>query len=81
MPKSPTHAVLIPTNFIGHDGKERTKWHDVGSAWDNGNGKMNFILVFQPGISFQIVPKKTWEERKAANNTDNGIDDVNGDPF
>ena len=66
MPKSPTHAVLIPTNFIGRDGKERTKWHAVGSAWDNGNGKLNFNLVYQPGVSFQIVPNKAWDERKAA---------------
>jgi hypothetical protein len=62
----PTHSVLIPVNFVGRDGTEITKWFEVGSAWDNGNGKMNFNLVNSPGVNFQIVPNKAWDERKKA---------------
>jgi len=69
----PTHAVLIPVEFVGHDGKQRTKWYKVGAAWDNGAGKMNFTLVYQPGISFQVVPDKAWEERNQAAKEEEGF--------
>jgi hypothetical protein len=62
--KPPTHAVVIPVSFTGREGNKKTKWYEVGAAWDNGNGKMNFNLVYQPGISFQIVPNKQINTQK-----------------
>lgn len=58
MSRRPTHAVLIAVKYPKGPGQEGTKWYEVGSLWLNDNGKMNFNLAYQPGVSFQVVPSK-----------------------
>jgi hypothetical protein len=37
--KKPTHRALIAKTYADKEGKEKTRWIDVGSVWPHQDGK------------------------------------------
>jgi len=37
--KKPTHRALIAKTYADKEGKEKTRWIDVGSVWTHRDGK------------------------------------------
>lgn len=56
--QKPTHVVMIPQSYKAADGKEKTVWYKVGSAWQKPNGNISFNLVTNPGVNFNIFPDR-----------------------
>ena len=55
--QKPQYDVTIPVKFK-KNGKESTRWHNVGAAWVSDKGTISFNLVTMPGVNFVLCERK-----------------------